>query len=273
MPIFMDRHTTPPGVTLTQALQMHDLDLAAQKQFHCNCLTFWMDPERRFVSCLIDAPNKEAVIAMHRAAHGDLPEVITDVHPDLVMAFLGRISDLPEDTAQGAPQAESSYRCIMFTDLMDSTAITVRLGDQGVRQLFHHHDDMIRNALAAHRGREVKHTGDGFMGSFAMVPDAVACALSIQAAFAEFNQTEPPVEMHVRIGLAAGEPIEENMDLFGSAVQLAARICAMAEPGQILAHDAIRAQCGDHAANFASASAQILKGFEGRVLVSEIRRG
>jgi len=273
MPIFMDRHTTPPGVTLTQALQMHDLDLAAQKQFHCNCLTFWMDPERRFVSCLIDAPNKEAVIAMHRAAHGDLPEVITDVHPDLVMAFLGRIGDLPEDTAKGPPQAESSYRCIMFTDLMDSTAITVRLGDQGVRELFHHHDDIIRNALAAHRGREVKQTGDGFMASFPMVSDAVTCAQKIQAAFAEFNETVPAIEMQVRIGLAAGEPVEENKDLFGSAVQLAARICAMAEPGQILAHDAIREQCGNHSENFARASAQILKGFEERVLISEIRWG
>jgi class 3 adenylate cyclase len=270
MPIFMDRHKTPPGVTLTQALQMHDLDLAAQKQFHCNCLTFWMDPQRRFVSCLIEAPNKEAVVEMHRKAHGDLPEVITDVHPDLVMAFLGRIGDLPEDTAKGPPQAESSYRCIMFTDLMDSTAITARLGDQGVRELFHHHDDIIRKALATHRGREVKHTGDGFMGSFSLVSDAVACAQSIQLAFAEFNETEPSIKMHVRIGLAAGEPVEENRDLFGSAVQLAARICATAEPGQILAHDTIRGQCGNRETNFAPASFKSLKGFEQPVLVGEI---
>jgi class 3 adenylate cyclase len=271
MPIFMDRHITPPGVTLAQALQIHDLDLAAQKKFHCNCLTFWLDPERGYATCLVEAPDKESVIEMHRKAHGDIPQLISDVHPDLVMAFLGRISDLPDDTANDPPRAESSYRCIMFTDLKDSTAITTRLGDQGARDVFRRHDDIIRKALAANRGREVKHTGDGFMGSFALVSDAVTCAQDIQRAFAEFNQSECAEKMHVRVGLAAGEPLEERKDLFGSAVQLAARICAAAEPGQILAHDTIRGQCGSRGASFAHARAQALKGFDQPIMVSEVR--
>lgn len=130
MPIFMDRHSTPPRVIMKQALQIHELDLAAQVQYHCNGLTFWLDPERRYATCLVEAPDKEILIAMHRKARGDLPSVIMDAHPDLVMGFLGRISDLLEDTASQPPPAESSYRGIMFTDLEDSTAISTRLGEQ-----------------------------------------------------------------------------------------------------------------------------------------------
>ena len=81
-------------------------------------------------------------------------------------------------------------------------------------------------------GTEVKHTGDGIMASFGTASSALGCAASIQQAFEARNETNPDSRVRVRIGLNAGEPVAEDGDLFGTAVQMAARICARAEPGQ-----------------------------------------
>jgi class 3 adenylate cyclase len=89
-------------------------------------------------------------------------------------------------------------------------------------------------------GREVKHTGDGIMASFQSVPDAVTCAVSVQEAFAEHNRQAPSDGLILRIGLHAGEPIEEHGDLFGNAVNLAARLCTSAGPSEILVSETIR---------------------------------
>ena len=121
----------------------------------------------------------------------------------------------------------------MFTDLKDSTQMTTTFGDTKALHLLHIHNALTRNALRDHRGREVKHTGDGIMASFDSVLDAVECAITIQKAFAAHNEANPAAAMHLRIGISAGEPIEEHGDLFGKAVQLSARICSHAEPGRI----------------------------------------
>jgi class 3 adenylate cyclase len=106
----------------------------------------------------------------------------------------------------------------MFTDLKDSTLMTTLYGDAKALHLIHVHNALTRNALGAHQGSEIKHRGDGIMASFASVPDAVECAIAIQKAFAAYNQEHPETSLYLRIGLSAGEPIEEHGDLFGQAV-------------------------------------------------------
>jgi hypothetical protein len=78
------------------------------------------------------------------------------------------------------------------------------------------------------------------MASFSLVPDAVSCAMSVQDAFAEHNREVPNDGLLLRIGLHAGEPIEEHGDLFGDAVNLAARLCAFVGPSEILVSETIR---------------------------------
>ena len=94
-------------------------------------------------------------------------------------------------------------------------------------ELLRAHSDAVRGALEEHDGREVRHTGDGIMASFPSAVSAVQAALTIQSNLAG-------AEVRVRVGLNAGEPIAEDDDLFGTAVQLAARITDRAEPGQVL---------------------------------------
>jgi adenylate cyclase len=90
----------------------------------------------------------------------------------------------------------------------------------------------VRDALRRFDGREVKHTGDGLFASFVSVTKAVEAAIAVQRGAATSSETGPPLA--IKIGLSAGEPVEDSQDLFGAAVNLAARICAHAHGGQTL---------------------------------------
>jgi class 3 adenylate cyclase len=108
------------------------------------------------------------------------------------------------------------------------------------------------------------------MASFASVLDAVACAIAIQKAFAAYNQEHAETPLYLRIGLSAGEPIEEHGDLFGKAVQLAARLCAHAEPGRILIDQIVLDQWSGNQLPFSDLGEVTPKGFDHAVRVYEI---
>src|SRR5687768_15088313 len=238
MPIYMDRHYVI-GATRHALANAHEKDLEKQGQYGVHFLTYWFDETRCTAFCLVDAPDIESIKRTHDEAHGDVPHEIIEVDPAVVEAFLGRVNDPPPPkTALAAgPQIDSAFRAVMFTDLEDSTAMTVRLGDAQALHLLHIHNALTRNALRDHGGREVKHLGDGIMASFASIREAVDCAISIQRAFAAYNAEHSDAQLHLRIGLSAGEPVEEGNDLFRSTVQLASRLCAHARSDQIMVAD------------------------------------
>ena len=159
---------------------------------------------------------------------------------------------------------------ILFTDVEGSTALTQRLGDAKAQDVLRTHNSIVRDALKAHAGAELKTMGDGFMTSFSSATRALECAIAMQQAFAARNESaaEPIL---VRVGLNAGEPIAEEKDLFGTAVQLAARICAHAEPGQILASDVVQQLAAGKGFVFADKGEATLKGFEKPVRLHEVR--
>ena len=173
-------------------------------------------------------------------------------------AFLGRVQDPP--SAKTTPIDDSAFRAIMFTDMVGSTQMTAQLGDTMAVELLKAHDAIIRRCLEHHSGSEVKHLGDGIMASFDDVPASVTCAIKIQEEFASYNEASA-TPVHVRIGLHAGEPVEEGDDLFGSAVQLAARICDIAQADAILVSREIRDACTEFDRQFEPAGSETLKGF------------
>lgn len=244
MPIFMDRHYAEGATQSTLALA-HSHDIAIQDQYDVKCLTYWFDEARHTAFCLVDAPNKQAIIDAHNAAHGDVPHEIIEVDPSVVSAFLGRVADPVADSASANSAIDSAFRRVMFTDLQDSTLLTNQIGDDRALHHLHVHNALIRNQLRCFEGTEVKHTGDGFMVSFRDIDAMLFCAVEIQKAFCQHNSKEPDYPLQVRIGLSAGEPLEEKGDLFGTSVQLAARLCAAADPVQILASDAVRSNASD----------------------------
>jgi class 3 adenylate cyclase len=124
------------------------------------------------------------------------------------------------------------------------------------------HDGIVRNALRANNGREVKHTGDGIMAAFVCSASAVRFACQVQGALSAYNRDEPEFPVVVRIGISAGQPVEQGNDLFGSTVQLAARLCAQAEPGHILVSNMVTDLCDDDELKFGEAREILLKGFD-----------
>jgi len=235
MPVYMDRHYVE-GASRHAIADAHQKDLALQEKYDVKFLTYWFDDMRCTAFCLIEAPNRETIERAHNEAHGLIPNEVIEVDPAVVEAFLGRIKDPPSAATAKTDEAsvDAGFRAIMFTDLKDSTRMTMLYGDAKALHLVHVHNALIRNCLKTSRGREIKHTGDGLMASFASVADAVECAIAVQKAFAAYNQEHREAPLYLRIGLSAGEPIEEHGDLFGKSVQLAARLCAHAEPGRIL---------------------------------------
>jgi len=116
--------------------------------------------------------------------------------------------------------------------------------------------------------------GDGFMASFASGTKAVECAIALQRAFADWNNTVGATgrsPLHVRVGINAGEPIEEDGDLFGATVILASRIAAKAEGGEILVADTVRGLCSGKGFLFADRGEFVAKGFEDPVRLFEVR--
>ena len=174
----------------------------------------------------------------------------------------------------GDPVTEAVSRVpltIVFTDIEGSTTLTQRLGDAKVQELLHSHNTIVRDALKTHGGSEIKHTGDGIMASFPSASLAIECAVAIQKTLAEYNEANPDTPLRVRIGLNAGEPVVEDEDLFGTAVQLAARVCAHAEPGHILASEVVRQLVAGKGFLFADRGATELRGFEEPVRLYEVR--
>ena len=166
--------------------------------------------------------------------------------------------------------AAEDVHTILFTDVEGSTALTQRLGDAKARDLLREHERVVRDALKAHGGSEVKTMGDGFMASFSSATKALQCAIAIQSAFAERNESAEEA-IHVRIGLNAGEPIAEDEDLFGTAVNMAARICAKADGGQILAPIVVRELVAGKGFLFSDRGETEMRGFEDPVRLYEVR--
>ncbi len=133
---------------------------------------------------------------------------------------------------------------VLFTDVEGSTDLRTRLGDEVADELLRTHEDIVRDRVAHHGGREIKALGDGFMVAFASPRKAISCAVEIQRALDDRNRTSPGREIRVRIGINAGEVSEKAGDLFGAAVNAAARIAGKARGGQILIANVVKDLAG-----------------------------
>ncbi|HEV8628500.1 MAG TPA: adenylate/guanylate cyclase domain-containing protein, partial [Acidimicrobiia bacterium] len=141
--------------------------------------------------------------------------------------------------------AERSTAIVLFTDLVGSTELRSRLGDDAAEALRHTHDGLIADAVEGHRGRLVKHLGDGVMATFAGASDALGAAVAIQQALDRHNRSGASgVPLEVRIGASAGDVAFEEADCFGTPVIEAARLCAAAGGGQILVTEIVRLLAG-----------------------------
>lgn len=188
---------------------------------------------------------------------GDLERAACAIHD-----FLG---DAPAPPVVPVGSTAHGPVAILVTDVEGSTALTEQLGDAGAREALRAHERIVRDALAAHGGSEVKTTGDGFIAAFPSVTRAVECAVAVQRALAVV-----PDAVRVRMGINAGEPIVEAGDLFGTAVILAARVAGAARGGEILVADVVRQLTAGKGFRFTERGEVALRGFAVPVRICEV---
>src|SRR5690606_9086068 len=124
-------------------------------------------------------------------------------------------------------------RVVVFTQLDNLASVGSRLGDAAAMAVLANHDRVVRKALAEYRGREIQHTGDGMMLSFASASAAVQFAQAIQARISDDAHDRAATAL-LRVGMSAGEPVAKHQSLFGVAVDQARAICRTAKAGEIL---------------------------------------
>jgi class 3 adenylate cyclase len=264
MPLYLDIHDLHGPIDPEDLAKAHAADVDVQEKYGVNYLKYWVNQSRGKVFCLVEAPNPEAANHVHREAHGLVAQKIIEVDPEVADGFLGGGDTNPAGAALmpggSAAVRDPAIRTIVFTDIVDSTALTQSIGDEAAMEMLNLHNTVVRNALADSGGREVKHTGDGIMASFVSAAAAVKCAAQVQREIARHEENRDQL-VRLRIGAAAGEPVEEHDDLFGCTVQLAARLCARAEPEQILVSNAVVELCLGKMFRFEDAGELSLKGF------------
>ncbi|MDQ2943739.1 MAG: Flp pilus assembly complex ATPase component TadA, partial [Candidatus Dormibacteraeota bacterium] len=163
---------------------------------------------------------------------------------------------------------------IMFTDVEGSTRLLSTRGFTESHEIMRAYETIIDEKVAEHAGRRIKGLGDGFMISFGSVRHGVECALEIQQAIAEYSKQNPERKIRIRIGINTGEVVEEAGDIFGAAVNVAARVAGKAKGGEILVSEVVRQLVGPMAEmNFAFRGRYKLKGFPDRWRLHQVTPG
>jgi class 3 adenylate cyclase/esterase/lipase len=213
-------------------------------------------------------PNAELVVLEGGALLpwiGDMDAVVRTID-----RFLG-IEPVTAEAPKGQPRPRAAgLATILFTDIEGSTLLTQRAGDATAQEVVRAHNAIVRDALGRHGGTEIKHTGDGIMASFPLASSALQAAIDIQLQVERYGEEHPDSAFRVSIGLNAGEPVVEEQDLYGTAVQLAARICSQAEGGEILVSNVVRELAAGKGFLFSDRGVFLAKGFDEPVHVFEI---
>ena len=169
-----------------------------------------------------------------------------------------------------AKEAASGPITVLFTDMVGSTKLTQALGDAVAQQVVRTHNRIVRDALNQYAGKEVKHTGDGIMASFSTTSNGVEASMFIQRKTKSHNDSNPDLPLRLKIGINAGEPIAEDDDLFGTTVQLAARIVDKAKADQIFVSEIVRGICAGKEIKFKQLGGFDMKGFDQPVSLYEV---
>ena len=189
---------------------------------------------------------------------------------DIGIFLLHALEDFATPTSRKEKKkAEGGTISVMFTYIVGLGDLTEEHGEATGRRVAGAHDMIVRQAIRDENGREVKHTGEGIMAAFETSAEAVTAAVTMQRGFNAHNLEEGDIPLHVKIGINAGEPIIEGDDIFGTTVQVAARLAQNAVADQILVSTVVREISVSRDLEFASARAREFKGVAEPVPVFE----
>jgi class 3 adenylate cyclase len=240
MPLYLDIHRDLSGVTREDLIAAHLKDVAAQGKYGVCYHKYWWNTEAGRVFCLVEGPNREACDAVHREAHGLVADDLIEVDPKLLDAFMGASAPNQYGLVMAGQDVDPALRVILFTELANLAEVAHLANDAHALEILRQHDALIRDCLARHGGREIRHTGEGILASFTGVSAALRFGAEVQRHYATMPADESGYAPLLRIGITAGEPVERDQDLFGVSVRAARNICNAAFPGEVCVSAALR---------------------------------
>ncbi|GAB4330393.1 MAG: alpha/beta fold hydrolase [Dehalococcoidia bacterium] len=187
--------------------------------------------------------------------------------PNVAVRFL---NDADPNLDEPGDRGPSAFRTILFTDVVSSTPLLTQLKDTKMREVMRHHDEIMTTAVTSHAGRVVKTIGDAFMAEFAVPSAAVEAAIDAQRAIRQ-RFADADVPLRLRIGINAGEPIEEGGDLHGASVVIAKRLESAAGTDGILVSDVVKQMVTGKDFDFEDRGPLDLKGFDEPVRAWAVR--
>ena len=214
MPLFLDLHDLPEGITAEHVAEMHQADLDTEHKYDCRGLTYWCDEKRKTAFCLIEAPNKQALIDLHENAHGAIPTRIIEVNDTIVESFLGRIED-PEKSKKTHLNIvnEPAFRTLVVIKIKRKT---LREDDISIlKGAIRGYTTTINTLTSQNNGRVVKQDTSRFLMSFDVVTDAINCGIEIQ------DSLHPIItpDLEFKIGISAGIPVTEKDSIFEDTIK------------------------------------------------------
>ena len=235
MPIYLDLHEMPDGVTAKHVAEMHQADLHVEHKYNCRGLTYWCDEKRQTAFCLIEAPNKKALEDLHAEAHGDIPLRIIEVDDTIVESFLGRIED-PEKSKNTELNIinDPAFRVLMvietsnYLNRLEANQFSI------FAQKFHNN---VSKTLKKFNGRVVKKDNNNYLVSFKSVTDAILCALKIQFQFKYVTPKFDPASRILNIALSSGIPITNKDNIFEDTITLATRMCDIVKEQLVITNE------------------------------------
>ncbi len=233
----MDRHDVSETVTAEDIAQLHQEDLKIQDKFDCKALTYWFDEKRKNAFCLMEAPDASAIHALHKQAHGEIPNRIIEVDAGIVESFSARLED-PEKEENETLNVirEGAFRIIMVIAFKQSSPL--QSADENLTSSLKNFSNKIIDTLNANDGKIVTQSSYHYLISFTSASTAVHAALNIQSLFKDFHKdVEHNIEF--KIGLSAGVPVTKQPSLFEDAITLAKRMCGVVK-GEIIISSQVR---------------------------------
>ncbi len=216
MPIYMDFHDLPDGVTAAHVAEMHQADLKIEHKYNCRGLTYWCDEKRKTAFCLIEAPDEQAIIDLHDKAHGGVPQKIIEVNDTIVESFLGRIKD---------PKKSQNTKLNIINDPAFRTLMVVTIKNKRLRKEGHKtldaairgYNKSITNIISKNKGRIVKERSNTYLTSFDSVTNAIKSALQIE----EIHNCVITPDLQFQIGISAGVPVDHKERIFEDTINRA----------------------------------------------------
>jgi AraC-like DNA-binding protein len=232
MPIYLDLHEMPDGITAEHVAEMHQADLKLEHKFNCRGLTYWCDEKRQTAFCLIEAPNVKALKDLHNEAHGDVPLKIIEVDGTIVESFLGRIED-PEKSKNTTLNIinDPAFRVLM---VIETSNYLYRLESNQYSIFSQKFHNSVSKTLKKFNGRVVKKDNDSYLVSFKSVSDAILCALKIQYQFKYVTPKFDTLTRRLNIALSSGIPVGDKEGIFEEPIVLATRMCEVVNANLVI---------------------------------------